>query len=135
MLNKIIEKIHNSIERKKREFIVRALEFADNRKGAMVIIADESTDLLVVSYKKKYIATQIKSEDGKKLSVVKKLLKRSRMTIFDKNMNTFLLALDGAIFNLSKAKVNKSKLKNYEKSEEGEKSKVSGFKGKKIKES
>lgn len=102
-------------------------EFVSANKDLLIIVADPKTDSIYVAYNNKIVAGNIKSADGKKLHLVRGVLKDS---LFRKNIdlfiasivdtiklplrkgNQFFMFLDGAIFNIAKSLAKKNKIKS-----------------------
>ena len=95
-------------------------EFAHQNKDLLIIVADPKTDKIFVGYKDKHILSRINSPEGKKLRVVRNILKRStfqsnidffqvalmealQVPMKNKHFNQFLQWLDGGVYNIGKA--------------------------------
>lgn len=101
-------------------------EFMHANKDLLVIVCDPKTDTIYAGYKDNFVGGKIKSPSGKKLKVVKSVLKSSlfkdSIDLFITGLvetlklpvrkgNQFLMFLDGALFNLAKATRKKTKAK------------------------
>lgn len=95
-------------------------EFAHQNPDLLIIVADPKTDKLFIGYKDKHVLNKINSAEGKKLRVVRNILKRStfagsidffqvalmetlQVPIMQKHFNLFLQWVDGAVYNIGKA--------------------------------
>lgn len=112
---------------RKKKLGMSVPEFVSANKDLLIIVADPKTDSIYVAYNNKIVAGNIKSADGKKLHVVRSVLKDS---LFQKNIdlfiasivdtiklplrkgNQFFMFLDGAIFNIAKSLAKKNKIKS-----------------------
>jgi hypothetical protein len=95
-------------------------EFAHQNPDLLIIVADPKTDKLFIGYKDKHVLNKINSAEGKKLRVVRNILKRStfagsidyfqvalmetlQVHLKQKHFNLFLQWIDGAVYNIGKA--------------------------------
>ena len=91
------------VDRKRRYFVYQAQQFADRNPNALIILGDPETDVLVSFYKGKVVAAQIKNDEGKQMQVIKKMLQPTNKKDNERAINTFLLFVDGALYNLGMA--------------------------------
>lgn len=96
-------------------------EFGDfilKHKKLLIIIADPKTDRLIMSYGGKTVVNQIRTADGRRTNIVKKVLKNGTfkgkvdqfltsiiesLQVKVEDGNLFYQWIDGAIYNIAKA--------------------------------
>lgn len=95
---------------KRREFAVSALNFSEEHKNALVIIADADTDVILMAHKGLHIPMRFTGKDGKRQHIVASALNYRRMEREgSRDIDQFLLAVDSGLFNLAKALYDKRK--------------------------
>lgn len=93
-------------------------EFVHQNKNLLIIVADPKTDKILVAYKDKHTYGQIKSVEGKKMTVVRDVLNHSKykgsidsfLTTIIETMNLpvkygkdFLQYVDASLYNIANA--------------------------------
>jgi hypothetical protein len=95
------------LKRRLISFIDKSGVFAHDNKDVLIIMADPNTDAFFMAYQDTVIATGIR-DNGNKINVIKKILNG---VAFDRNIDKFLLQIDGGMKAISESlhdkKVNK----------------------------
>lgn len=110
MLTKLKELLFRS-DRKRREFVVAANNFAQGHKDALIIMADPHTELIVVMQGGAYHAMRFTEPGtGKPMHIVSKAVHYQNSKT-DKAIDQFLLAVDSGLFKLAEKRYNIRKRK------------------------
>lgn len=109
VINSALKKLFYSADKRRREFAVRAANFALENPQALLIMCDPDTDLITVLHGKDYVAIRIKDPtNGKRPNVVGNAMHYLNNRT-NKALDQFLLAVDSAMFNLAQARYNRRK--------------------------
>lgn len=82
------------------QFSKEAKEFADKHPNTLLVMGDINTDVLFATYKGVVTTARILNQDGYGNKIVANAMKHTRG---DADIDRFLLAVDGLVFNLAKA--------------------------------
>lgn len=104
-----IKKIFSMADRKRREYVVEAQNYAETHKNTLLIQADPATDIIVIAYKDLIVPVHFHKE-GKRLNVIENALNYRKM---NNSVDTFLLAIDGALSSIATTLYNRKHGTNH----------------------
>lgn len=81
-------------DRKRRDYVVEAQNYAEQHKNVLLIQADPVNDIMVIAYKDLIVPIHFHDSKGKRSNTIENALNYRKM---NNSIDTFLLAIDGAL--------------------------------------